>query len=203
MKLLQRLSIRFWIGAGALLPVGASLVVVLYLLGEFIRAPTTHIEWGQAKSIGNTLYLSTRMDEDFGYADSASSTEVFQRLMDAGYLRDPTDLYIEGMLGKVPYPGTGPLKPEHVCWDVLVPIEESDSGQMPKVVSTGWKLIFEPNASAKIRDSKLVNYSVHGVGLVVYRKDRTVTVLSQEEALTQPVMPKDLEPSRNYRQLQP
>lgn len=158
-----------------------------------------------ARQLGTILFTWASV-HGFTYPDGASSTEVFQSLMDEGYLEPKAAedlLYIPGMPGKVPYPGTGPLKPVHVCWDLVAPVKDNANDKLPLVVSTGWELIFLPGAPAEIRDKRLLDDPAAIKGLIIFRKGNSAEYIPQHEALNQPVMPEKMDLFRNYRQLRP
>lgn len=130
-----------------------SLVVLFFgfplLLGP-IQAPNppglTH-----ANSIALSMEVYSR-DHEGKYPDGKSSTEVFQKLLDEGYVKDPSLFYI-AMEGKTkPLPGQ-PLKPENVGWDVTTPIDThmpspGIGSPLPVVFSTGYKVSYLPGAAA-------------------------------------------------------
>ena len=81
------------------------------------------------------------------YPDGKSSTEVFQKLLDGGYITDPSTFYFS-MTGKTK-PITGqPLKPENVCWDVTSPVDSWAPKELPLVFSTGYKVNYVPGGAA-------------------------------------------------------
>jgi hypothetical protein len=86
-------------------------------------------------------------DNDQNYPDGKSSTEVFQKLLDGGYVTDPAIFYI-------PLPGksvalTGKkLKPENVSWDVTCCLAANDSDLLPVVFMTGYKVNYVPGGAA-------------------------------------------------------
>jgi hypothetical protein len=108
----------------------------------------------QSRSIN--LFLCEYANDHGGkYPEGKTSTEVFQRIIDAGYNSDPSnqeeasgpDIFYFPMPGKVK-PTSRTLKPENVCWDVTCCLDESSPDQMPVVYVTGYKVIYEPGASA-------------------------------------------------------
>jgi len=108
--------------------------------------------WGSvslqaAHEIGIAMY-SYSNDNDLKYPDGKSSTEVFQKLMDGGYVTDPNLFYIP-MPGKTrPAPGQK-LKPENVSWDVTGGADASSSPDgLPIVFMTGYKVSYTPGGAA-------------------------------------------------------
>lgn len=90
------------------------------------------------------------VDHNGNYPTGRSSTEIFQKLMDGGYVNDP---YI--FEGGYPHSNevaltdsTQKLKPEDVGFDVTVPIDASSPDNLPVVFLTGYKIIYSAGASA-------------------------------------------------------
>jgi hypothetical protein len=104
----------------------------------------------QGRQIGQCLFAFAA-DNTAGnnaYPDGSSSTEVFQKLIDGGYVTDPKIFFVP-MPGKVaPEPGQKKLKPENVSWDVTVPVNLSSSDLVPLVFLTGYKVNYVPGGSA-------------------------------------------------------
>jgi hypothetical protein len=101
----------------------------------------------QARSLALALFAYSN-DNEGAYPTGASSTEVFQKLLDGGYLSDPTILY-------VPYPGKvkadadqKKLKPENVSFDVTCCLDRSSSDNLPAVFLTGYKVSYVPDGTA-------------------------------------------------------
>jgi len=101
--------------------------------------------------IADRMHVFAR-DHGGKYPNGKSSTEIFQKLLDDGYVRDPS-LFFISMEGKTkPVPGQ-PLKPENVGWDVTTPIDTNmpspETGyKLPVVFSTGYKVSYLPGAAA-------------------------------------------------------
>jgi hypothetical protein len=88
-------------------------------------------------------------DHDGAYPTGTSSTEVFQKLIDGGYVTDPTRFYQP--LLKIPgktKATSNILKPENVCWDVTVPVDVSSSDLLPVIFSTGYRINYVPGGNA-------------------------------------------------------
>ena len=146
------------------------------------------------------------------YPSGDSSTEVFQKLMDEGYL-DPDHvddiLYIHDMPGKVPYPGSGPLKPENVCYDVATPVTDRSHDGLPLVISTGWNLTFEEGAIPAEYDQKLTGALStsrwsHAPAMIIYRKGGSARLLYPERIQEGELIPIGFRQDKTaYRQLRP
>ena len=94
-------------------------------------------------AIGLAMY-SYANDHNQLYPDGTSSTEVFQQLLDGGYVTDPSIFYAP-MDGKTPLTDTHKkLKPENVCWDVTGGVSGADAGQLPLVFLTGYRFAYAP-----------------------------------------------------------
>lgn len=101
----------------------------------------------KAHSLGLALFEYAQ-DNNTEYPKGKSSTEVFQKLMDGGYVSDPTIFYIP-MSGKVPpTPGQKTLKPENVSWDVTSDADTKSPDTLPLVFMTGYKVLYLPAGSA-------------------------------------------------------
>jgi hypothetical protein len=75
------------------------------------------------------------------YPDGATSTEVFQKLLDEGLCKDPEDFYFP-LPGKVKAASGTNLKAENVSFDVIGGITANDPPGMPLVFITGYELVF-------------------------------------------------------------
>ncbi len=99
-----------------------------------------------AHTLGLCLY-SYANDNQGNYPDGKSSTEVFQKLLDEGYVSDPTIFYV-AMAGKIKPVRGVKLKPENVCWDLTVPADSTSPDELPLVFLTGYKISYAPGAAA-------------------------------------------------------
>jgi hypothetical protein len=83
------------------------------------------------------------------YPTGKSSTDVFQKLIDEGYVTDPSIFYDKDLNVPGKTKATSKkLKPENVCWDVTVPADANSSDSLPIVFSTGYKIEYVPNGKA-------------------------------------------------------
>ena len=97
-------------------------------------------------ALGVALY-SYAQDHGQKYPRGATSTEVFQQLLNGGYVTDPTIFYIP-LPGKVaPVPGRK-LRPENVSWDVTLGASTNDSPSLPLLFMTGFTVTYAPGGSA-------------------------------------------------------
>jgi hypothetical protein len=86
-------------------------------------------------------------DNDGRYPDGASSTEVFQKLLDGNYISDP-DLFFVPLPGKIRAAEGARLKPENVAYDVTSGIDAQSPDGLPVVFLTGFRMDYRPGASA-------------------------------------------------------
>ncbi len=103
----------------------------------------------QGRQIGQMLssYATDNVKNGNAYPDGASSTEVFQKLLDKNYCTDAAIFYVP-MKGKIkPKPGQK-LKPENVSWDVTGGVDSSSPDPIPLVFLTGWKVTYSPGSAA-------------------------------------------------------
>ncbi len=100
-----------------------------------------------AHAIGLAMY-SFANDNSQNYPDGKSSTEVFQQLVDGGYVTDPSIFYFPAP-GKVKAePGQKKLRPENVCWDVTGGLSSTDPGELPVLFLTGYRVSYTPGGAA-------------------------------------------------------
>jgi len=140
---------RFWIRFSLLM------LAVIVILGVALGPITCGIKSAQqssalqtAHAIGLALY-SYANDHGGRYPDGKTSTEVFQQLLDQGYVNDPTLFFASYMrvAGKVPPTGKV-LKPENVSWDVTGGVDASDPDELPLLFLTGYKVTYAAGAAA-------------------------------------------------------
>ena len=81
------------------------------------------------------------------YPDGGSSTEIFQKLLDGGYATDPNVFYVPMWGKRAPVAGQK-LKPENVCFDMTGGVAPDDSGDLPLVFMTGYRITYAPGGGA-------------------------------------------------------
>lgn len=86
-------------------------------------------------------------DNSGNYPDGNSATEVFQKLLDGGYISDPTIFFIPGFGKSEPVRGQK-LKPENVCFDVTSGLTQNSPKELPVVFLTGFKVVYTPGSDA-------------------------------------------------------
>ncbi len=134
----------------------------------------------QAHAIGLALF-SYANDNNGDYPTGSSSTEVFQKLIDGGYVSDPALFYVP-MPGKV-RPTTGKLKPENVSFDVTAGVDLKSSDAVPILFMTGFLVDYTVGSAAvpltedaKKRDGMVIFYHSNSTQFLI--KDPNGTVRS-------------------------
>ena len=135
-----------WLGAVLIIFV----IVVIPIIGAKHERLSPHQSPGlqEVQAIGLAMY-SYAQDHNGAYPVGKSSTEVFQKLIDGGYVTDPTIFFLE--LLKIPGKSkatSNSLKPENVCWDVTIPVDATSSDYLPLVFSTGYRVKYLPGGEA-------------------------------------------------------
>jgi len=128
------------------------------------------------RHIGLALFTYAN-DHNGAYPTGKSSTEVFQKLIDAGYVNDPT-LFWEGFL---PVPGKSKadskvLKPENVCYDVTVPVNSTSDDTLPVVFLTGYRINYVPRGTA----TPLFSWAKDWTGLTVFYHGNNTAFLKND-----------------------
>jgi hypothetical protein len=130
------------------------LLLVIYIGGMTPGIPPRRawhsIESEHVRLIAQAM-LRYAQDHQGRYPSGKSSTEVFQKILDGGYAdyyEIQASLFYFPIKGKTPPLAGQPLKPENVCFDVTGLAASSDSDELPLVFSTGFKVSYEPGASA-------------------------------------------------------
>ena len=103
-------------------------------------------EWMETS---HSLYLAMfqySVDNNGNFPNGKSSTAVFQKLVDGGYVTDSTIFYIP-FAGKTKTRSTK-LRPENVCWDVTASVGKNDSDELPLIFMTGYKISYIPGGAA-------------------------------------------------------
>lgn len=170
----------------------------------------------QVRQLG-TILFTYASENDWKYPTGESSTEFFQELIDAGYLNNGELLYIDGMPGKSPWQ-SGKLRPENVCWDVVVPMTTGNPDALPQILSTGWNLEFKPGSRPTISNDNEARAILPSrswlsfrkeASLVLFRHGNSAELIRERDLLERPddiaknFMPADLDPNKAYRQLKP
>jgi hypothetical protein len=123
--------------------------VCLGPISPAVHHPKDNIAMQQGRQIGQAMfsYATDNVQNGNAYPDGNSSTEVFQKLIDGGYVTDPTIFYVP-LPGKVKAVAGQKLKPENVCWDVTSGVDSNSSDLVPLVFITGYRMTYAPGGSA-------------------------------------------------------
>jgi hypothetical protein len=130
----------------------AAAIVIVVLLGPLLLAPEPggmrYPQQSRAMQTTRTLVLAMfqySMDNNDQYPDGASSTEVFQTLMDGNYLTDPSILFV-ALPGKVRAKPGAKLKPENIAYDVTSGVDAHSPDNLPVVYLTGFRMTYRADA---------------------------------------------------------
>jgi hypothetical protein len=116
-------------------------------VGPIGRQP--HLEENMMMQACRTIALAEFQyanDNDGNYPSGASSTEVFQKLLDGNYISDPTVFFVP-MPHKLAAKGTH-LTPQNVCYDVTAAVDRDSPDGLPLVFLTGFRVEYKPGGSA-------------------------------------------------------
>ena len=153
----------------------------------------------RAHALGVCLYAYAN-DHNGHYPEGKTSTEVFQQLLDGGYVTSPKFFYAElGIPGKVP-PVSNQLKAENVCWDVTCCVDSSAPDGVPVVFLTGFRITYQAGASAvPISPSQASNFMA-----VYYKNNNAMAKKVNDDGVIPDFIPADFDPKgKTYRQLTP
>ena len=169
-----------------------------------------------ARAIGLMLfqYAADHNDE---YPTGKTSTEVFQQLIDGGYVSDGENaesprkgaaIFYEMFPGKTPAK-SHKLRPENVAWDLIVPVKRMPE-DMPILLTTGYRLDLKPNGGATPRTwpprswgDWLENIDYPRGYLVFVRNPGTFLRQAGPDGSIPNLVPGDFDPAEPYRQLTP
>ena len=149
-----------------------------------------------AHALGLALYVYAR-DHDGKYPRGNSSTEVFQQLMDEGYVTD-AGIFYSSVAGTGKIKGTtNKLKPENVCWDITDAVGPDDSDELPLIFPTGYKIDYVAGGKAHL----LSNGWRDGIS-VFYKNNSAAFCVAQSGGV--PIIDATFDPKgKTYRQLTP
>jgi len=86
-------------------------------------------------------------DNNGQYPDGASSTDIFQQLIDGNYLSDSSILFVP-LPGKVKAQPGAKLKPENVAYDVTSGVDAHSPDDLPLVYLTGFRMDYHAGGNA-------------------------------------------------------
>ena len=171
---------------------GIVVAFVLYLLAEIAFSPivgpvkkapqSACVQTAHALGLALWSYAN---DNQGLYPDGTSSTEVFQKLMDGGYVTDP-GIFCLAMDGKIrASQDQKTLKPENVCWDVTGGLKDNDSPELPLIFITGFRMTYAPGGGFVSRVDPYPPYLdlnlKDGPGLAVFFVNNSATWLKGDQ----------------------
>jgi hypothetical protein len=131
--------------------VGIVVVILVFLFG--LGSPHGGVRQGPqsaamqtARSIELAMFAYAN-DNNGSYPPGNSSTEVFQKLLDEGYINYSEIFYLP-MVGKTKPVSGQKLKAENICFDVTGGIVASSPDELPVVFMTGYKVAYTSGGSA-------------------------------------------------------
>ena len=133
-----------------LIAIGLVVIAAMYLPRVFPRrgisggVHSSQLLFVHAVDLAMFSYANDNGD---AYPTGKSSTEVFQKLIDGGYVTNPAIFYFP-MPGKTKALAGAKLKPENVCWDVTIPVDGKDPDSVPLIFVTGYRMIYAPGGNA-------------------------------------------------------
>jgi hypothetical protein len=158
-----------------------------------------------SRTLGLAMYQYAQ-DNHGAYPDGATSTEVFQKLMDGNYISDGGIFYL-AMPGKTKWT-SGKLTANNVCFDVTSGVIADSSDSVPVVFCTGYTVTYAPGADA-VRDAPVATpFPGPGekfIGLAVTYKDNSAHFLHGDaDGTVHNFIPAAFDSGgKTYRQLKP
>jgi hypothetical protein len=189
-----------WIISGIIL----LFLAIVVLFPKVDPRPRGPLALGEAHAI-NLAMFAYAQDHNGAYPTGKSSTEVFQKLLDGGYVFDTSLFYcaILKIPGKIPATSKI-LKPENVCWDVTADLNTNSPDEVPVVFSTGYKIDYTPGGKAVPR---LLGISERFSGIVVSYHS-AATMFARNDGLSHGIVINFISPTfvsggKTYQQLTP
>lgn len=183
-----------------------ALVSIALVLWAIFKVLPTSVPVEQAKEMAGLEQVRTiaialndyAADHDGAYPEGASSTEVFQKLLDGKYVSDPKTFFVL-IAGKVPA-ASNQLSSQNVCFDVTTGATARSSIYLPLVFTTGYDVKYAAGVNA-VRSSDVLGL-LHGMA-VAYR-DNSAHFRRAAPDGSVPLVPKAFDAGKEtYRQLKP
>jgi len=198
-----------------LLSIIALMFLIALLPREGLGTAAQNKALNQSRSIVIALFNYSK-DHGGAYPQGKNSTEVFQKLIDEGYITDLSLFYVP-MHGKVSSAvDAKKLKPENNCWDMTCCLDSNSPDSTPLVFLTGYKITYQAGASAVPLDSLHDNMTrswsdwwngIHypvGFLEVSYKSNSALSLRANDDGTVPNFIPADFDPKgRTYRQLTP
>lgn len=162
-----------------------------------------------ARSIALCLFVYAQ-NHDGHYPDGKTSTEVFQQLIDEGYITDSAIFYAK-LPGKI-RTESKQLKAENVGWDVTCCVDSTSPDELPVVFLDGYKITYQAGSRAVPFDQRprtwgqwLHRFVATKKTVAVCYKDRSARSIQVDADGSVPdFIPTDFDPKgKTYRQLTP
>jgi len=150
------------------------------------------------------LMMQYALDHEGQFPDGTTSTEAFQKLINAGILTSPNMLVLS-LSKKDPVEAPAALTAANVDFDVIAPMDQNDPDWIPLLISSGWKVTLEPGSVPVLVDREAARAATGNPGMVVFRKGGSVEILSMEDLKAGKLIPADaiFPRGKTYRQLRP
>jgi hypothetical protein len=163
-----------------------------------VHAPLPSAVVQQAHAIGLALFCYAN-DNNGAYPTGKSSTEVFQKLIDGGYISDPIVFFVP-MPGKV-RPTSNKLKPDNVSFDVTDGVDLNSSDAVPVLFLTGFILNYAPGSAAVPASDDALKRD----GMVIYYHSNSAQFLKKDtDGTVHNAVPKNFDDKgHHYQQLTP
>jgi hypothetical protein len=146
--------------------------------------------------IGMALYAYSQ-DHKGHYPYGASSTEVFQKLIDEDYITDPKIFYA-AMPGKTAPTGKE-LQPENVSFDYTLGVQPGDVFGVPLVFSTGCKLDYASGKKVRVSGDS----PFRAMGVAVFYDNEAASFVPVQDSAAQLFNSEYNPKARTYVQLTP
>ncbi len=152
----------------------------------------------QARSIDLAMFAYAN-DNNGAYPEGATSTEVFQKLIDGKYVSDPAIFYI-AMPGKTKAK-SDKLTADNVCYDATSGVTADSPGDLPVVFSTGYTVTYGPGGGA-MRDPR-AQTAFPGIA-VAYKNYSARFWNAHPDGMAPQIIPSGVDlGTKTYRQLRP
>jgi len=152
----------------------------------------------QSRQIGLAMFTYAG-DHNGDYPTGATSTEVFQKLLDEKYITNPAAFYFL-MPGKVPA-SSNKLTAQNVCFDVTSGVSSRSSNEVPLVFATGYNITYSPNAIAE--PDPAAKPAFPGIA-VTYKSNNARFLNAQPDGTVPGVISSTFDPGgQSYQQLKP
>ena len=175
--------------------VGIGILAILFgvVYGPVSTRPHGHLS--VAMQDCRTIQLAMfqyAQDHNGKYPDGRSSTEIFQKLVDGGYIYDSAIFYLE-MPGKTKAVNKH-LRSENVAFDVTAPTDGATPDTVPGVFATGYLMEYRPGGAAvPLPDRSRPKACSDGIPISFYGNNAWYKVSRDPSGVVTSVIPTDAE----------